>query len=77
MIYRTEHPKPQFMRKDWVNLNGKWQFEIDNSVSGIWKDFFNPEKEFSQEINVPFCPESKLSGIGNVDFMNAVSQKNS
>ena len=27
--YRNEHPKPQFERKNWRNLNGKWQFEID------------------------------------------------
>lgn len=29
MIYREEHPKPQFERRDWINLNGEWQFEID------------------------------------------------
>lgn len=34
MIYRTEHPKPQFMRDNWINLNGNWDFEIDYSTSG-------------------------------------------
>lgn len=33
-MYRSEHPKPQFFRESWVNLNGKWQFEIDKSNSG-------------------------------------------
>lgn len=28
--------------------------------------------DFSQKITVPFCPESKLSGIEYKDFMNAV-----
>jgi len=28
MIMRSEHPKPQFMRSTWENLNGKWQFQI-------------------------------------------------
>lgn len=75
MIYRTEHPKPQFMRESWLNLNGEWQFEIDNGNSGEERNFFHKDKEFSSKINVPFCPESKLSGIENVDFMNSVWYK--
>ena len=75
MIYRTEHPKPQFKRENWFNLNGKWQFEIDNGVSGKERKLFEDSVSFTQEINVPFCPESKLSGIENVDFMNGVWYK--
>ena len=33
-IPRAEHPNPQFERESWLNLNGEWEFEIDNSVSG-------------------------------------------
>lgn len=77
MIYRTEHPKPQFERENWINLNGEWQFEIDNSISGKERKLFENDKQLSMKINVPFCPESKLSGIGNVDFMNAVWYKKS
>lgn len=72
MIYRTEHPKPQFMRENWVNLNGEWEFEIDNGNSGKDRKLYEGEKIFSSKINVPFCPESKLSGIENVDFMSSV-----
>ena len=75
MIYRTEHPKPQFMRENWLNLNGEWQFEIDNGNSGAERKLFEASQEFSQKINVPFCPESKLSGVENVDFMNSVWYK--
>ncbi len=75
MIYRTEHPKPQFERENWQNLNGIWQFEIDNSNSGEARGLQNKDTVLQAEINVPFCPESKLSGIGNVDFMNAVWYK--
>lgn len=31
---RPEHPQPQFERENWQNLNGQWQFETDNSLSG-------------------------------------------
>lgn len=75
MIYRTEHPKPQFKRENWLNLNGEWQFEMDHGNSGESRKLFENEKTFSQKIQVPFCPESKLSGIGNVDFMNSVWYK--
>ena len=27
------------------------------------------KKKFTKKINVPFCPESKLSGIGHTDFI--------
>ena len=75
MIYRSEYPKPQFMRENWLNLNGEWQFEIDNSNSGEERKLFNEAQDFSLKINVPFCPESKLSGVENVDFMNSVWYK--
>ncbi len=32
---RAEYPRPQFVRAEWVNLNGEWQFEIDRSDSGL------------------------------------------
>ena len=72
MIMRSEHPKPQFQRDTWENLNGKWQFEIDHGCSGAAQGWQNPEKAFSMEINVPFCPESRLSGIAYTDWMAAV-----
>lgn len=69
-IPRPEYPRPQFVRDEWMNLNGEWQFEIDAGNSGFEKGLV--EKELAQKIIVPFCPESKLSGIEHVDFMNAV-----
>lgn len=59
-MFRPEYPRPSFVRENWLNLNGKWEFEIgDNNV-------------FDKEIEVPFCPESKLSGIEHKDFMYSV-----
>lgn len=75
MIYRTEHPKPQFKRENWLNLNGEWQFEYDYGNSGVERKFFSNSCTYSQKIQVPFCPESQLSGIGNVDFLNSVWYK--
>ncbi|MGW6201912.1 glycoside hydrolase family 2 protein [Kribbella sp. NPDC055110] len=67
---RAEYPRPQFVRPEWVNLNGEWQFEIDRSDSGLERGL--RERELTQRIVVPFAPETELSGIEDVDFMEAV-----
>lgn len=67
---RSEYPRPQFTRSDWLCLNGMWQFETDPGDSGIERGLL--EQELSSTITVPFCPESDLSGIGNGDFHRAV-----
>ncbi|MFA6961550.1 MAG: sugar-binding domain-containing protein [Opitutaceae bacterium] len=69
-IPRPEYPRPQFVRPDWLCLNGRWEFEIDAGDSGLERGLLT--RPLAQSIVVPFCPESKLSGIANTDFLNAV-----
>jgi len=71
MIPRAEHPNPQMYRENWLNLNGVWEFEIDASASGRERKLYEAAS-FSRTINVPFCPESELSGVQFKDFMAAV-----
>ncbi len=33
-IPRPEHPRPQFFRNEWLNLNGEWSYEFDFGESG-------------------------------------------
>ncbi len=70
-IPRCEHPRPDRQRDAWINLNGQWDFEIDNAKVGVEKKFYERES-LDSKIIVPFSPESVLSGVGNTDFMNAV-----
>jgi len=70
-IPRPEYPRPQMVRDKWINLNGWWEFEIDHGNSGKERRFFEREK-LDSRILVPFCPESKLSGVEYKDFMAAV-----
>ena len=44
------YPRPQLRRGSFFNLNGDWEFSVNYEYQGL--------------IRVPFCPESKLSGIG-------------
>ncbi|MBQ8850173.1 MAG: beta-galactosidase [Clostridia bacterium] len=70
-IPRCEHPRPDRKRDAWINLNGEWDFEIDNAKVGLEKKFFERDS-LDGKITVPFSPESVLSGVGHTDFMNAV-----
>lgn len=70
-IPRPEYPRPQMVRDGFVNLNGEWDFEFDFGCSGRERKMYE-NGDFSKKILVPFCPESKLSGIAYTDFMNAV-----
>ena len=74
MIPRPEYPRPQFVRSDWMNLNGIWQFEMDHGDSGRKRGLLEKEK-LDGTILVPFCPESRLSGVGYTDFIRAVWYK--
>jgi beta-galactosidase/beta-glucuronidase len=67
---RSEYPRPQFMRRDWLNLNGEWEFEMDHGDSGFARGL--TRRSLERRIVVPFCPESTLSGIGHTDRMLAV-----
>jgi beta-galactosidase/beta-glucuronidase len=67
---RPEHPRPQFVRPDWLCLNGEWEFETDRSDSGLERGV--RDRALSGRITVPFAPESELSGIGDTDFLEAV-----
>jgi beta-galactosidase/beta-glucuronidase len=69
-IPRSEYPRPQFVRADWLCLNGEWEFEIDQGDSGLDRGL--AERPLSSKITVPFCPESELSGINNRDYLNVV-----
>ena len=53
-----EYPRPSLRRDSFVNLNGEWDFAVGDPAQ-------LPE-HFDRTIRVPFPPESKLSGIGQV-----------
>lgn len=63
----------QFRRENsWLNLNGKWDFHIDRTGSARERGIVGDVNLFDRKITVPFCPESKLSGVADTDFMNDV-----
>jgi beta-galactosidase/beta-glucuronidase len=71
-IPRPEHPKPQFRRDAWLNLNGSWDFAFDFDLKGLDEHWEKDPAKFDKKIVVPFCPESKLSGLAYTDFIPGV-----
>ena len=49
-----EYPRPQLKRDSYINLNGLWDFAVNESPE--------PPEDFPETILVPFSPESELSG---------------
>lgn len=70
-IRRTEYPRPQFVREEWLNLNGEWEFEFDDEQVGE-RDRWYESGRFSRTILVPFCYQSELSGIADPSFHDVV-----
>jgi beta-galactosidase/beta-glucuronidase len=79
-VPRPEYPRPQFRRRDWINLNGEWHFAFDDEDAGLaagWQnvtsaDLSSGRSSFERSIIVPFCYQSKLSGIGHTAFHDVV-----
>ena len=51
-----EYPRPQMVRKNWVNLNGLWNYAVTEASAESFKS--------EGRILVPYAVESSLSGVG-------------
>ena len=71
-IPRPEHPRPDFMRDSFYNLNGAWEFAFDDENVGLKEGWYNPNKKFDKTITVPFCYQSAASGIGPTDKIHPI-----
>lgn len=56
---RSEYPRPNFRRDNWLCLNGEWDFSVE-------------EKIFDRKIIVPYACETALSGIEDKGFHKTV-----
>jgi hypothetical protein len=58
-----EHPRPDFQRAEWLNLNGRWQFAFDARDTGGRAGWPNGALPKGHEILVPFSWGAALSGV--------------
>ena len=60
-----EHPRPDFERAEWLNLNGRWRFAFDAPNEGERAGWMNGALPATREILVPFSWGAPLSGIAD------------
>jgi beta-galactosidase/beta-glucuronidase len=66
--HRHGYPRPLLERREWLSLDGEWEFALDSEAR---RDI--PEQvEWNARIQVPFAPETPASGVGNTGFYKAV-----
>ena len=58
-----EHPRPDFQRAEWLNLNGRWRFAFDSADRGERAGWPSTDLPGQQRILVPFSWGSRLSGV--------------
>lgn len=65
MMKKSEYPRPQFRRDCWQTLNGRWEFQFDDSGDGEARGLYTGKTSLEGEILVPFSYQYEASGIGD------------
>jgi hypothetical protein len=63
LVPLPEHPRPDFERAEWLNLNGRWQFAFDSKDEGERAKWPGAGLPRGREILVPFSWGAPLSGV--------------
>ena len=61
---RSEHPRPDFQRDTFYNLNGEWGFAFDDDDRGLKERWYVPGYRLERKITVPFCYQCAAGGLG-------------
>ncbi len=62
------YPRPQLVRNNWTNLNGKWDVAID--ATAAWTA--PSQVKWKRSIIVPFAPETPASGVHETGYYQQV-----
>ncbi|MBQ3544158.1 MAG: glycoside hydrolase family 2, partial [Lachnospiraceae bacterium] len=72
---RLKYPRPQFIRKKWLDLNGTWQFAFDDDNLGIHNKKYLKNEFYDMNIEVPFSYYTKNSGLNIKDHHHIIWYK--
>ncbi|MRN25392.1 glycoside hydrolase family 2 [Romboutsia ilealis] len=63
ILDKLHYPRPQFIRGNWIDLNGEWEFAFDDEDKGQFEKSFMNNNFFDRKIIVPYSYHTKNSGI--------------
>ena len=58
-----EHPRPDFERAEWLNLNGRWDFAFDKGDEGERAGWSSGRLPAARPILVPYSWGAPASGV--------------
>ncbi len=67
----NQYPRPQFQRKNWMNLNGEWNFLFDDERKGEELKWYQ-DFPAALTIRVPYSYETGMSGIHDQSHHNVI-----
>lgn len=62
-MQREKYPRPDLVRENYMDLNGKWRFCFDDEDVGEKERWYLKGVPSDTEIEVPFCYQSEASGV--------------
>ncbi|MCE5341976.1 MAG: glycoside hydrolase family 2 [Eubacteriales bacterium] len=63
-----QYPRPDWRRDPWLDLNGEWEFDFDDQNTGVAERWYEPGRELSRRIQVPFCYQCAAGGIRDTGY---------
>lgn len=60
---KLKYPRPQFIRQNWWDLNGSWQFTFDDDNKGKYNKNYLKDDFYTMTIQIPFSYHTKNSGV--------------
>lgn len=71
ILNKASYPRPDFIRKAWISLDGEWEFSLPSQLKHSFPDSYQ-DRALPAKITVPFCCACRTSGINCTDYVSKV-----
>ena len=63
-LEKANYPRPDFIRRDWMSLDGKWEFAFPDQITGAFPQEYK-DSSLPPNILVPYCYTAAAGGLGS------------
>ena len=71
ILSKASYPRPDFVRENWMSLDGEWEFSLSSQLKYSFPDSYQ-DRSLPGKITVPFCCGCKASGVNCTDYESEV-----